>query len=315
MKIVLLICISLIAFAAEIVMPSGVYKASGKVNDFVVSDGKLYCATSVGSVDIFDLKSKKRIKSIKIKKIKNFLGREINTKIYSVDVYKGRVLILSQATGGFREVRLFSDGKEQLLIGSAEKLYVAKANFIDQKNILIALLGNDIISYSIKEKKKNWSMQASLSKFSNFMMSSDRSEVVVADESGDLHLINTKDGSVVQVLSGENLDNVFAVDYKRSIVAAAGQDRRVGVYDLTYKSSYHIQTPFLVYAVGISPKAKTIAYASDENNNVTLQSLSTKSKLGVYGGNKMTLTKILFLNEKEFLVASDASSINYYKIK
>ena len=41
----------------------------------------------------------------------------------------------------------------------------------------------------------------------------------------------------------------------------------------------------------------------------------TKSKLGVYGGNKMTLTNILFINEKEFFVASDDNTINFYQIK
>jgi WD40 repeat protein len=158
-------------------------------------------------------------------------------------------------------------------------------------------------------------VQASQSKFSNLVMSKDRSQVVISDESGELHLMQTKDGKIIQVFSGENLDNVFSVDFKKDTIIAGGQDRRVGVYEMAYHSAYHLQTPFLVYAVGLSPKAKLGAYASDENNNVTLFKLSTKSKLGVYGGNKMTLTKIYFLNEKEFFVASDDVSVNYYKIK
>jgi len=315
MKIFLLLCVSVVLFATEITMPDTTYKASGTVNDMVVSNGKLYCATSASSIDVFDIKTNKRVKKLKISKIKNFLNEEIDAKIYSVDVLNDAVLMLSQATGGFREVRLFHDGKEELLIGSEKNLYIAKAAFIDENTILLGLLSNDIISYSIKDKKENWSMQASLSKFSNFMMKHDKSEVVVADESGELHLISTKNGKVLKLLSGQNLDNVFAVDYKKDVIVAAGQDRRVGVYEMAYKSAYHINTSFLVYAVGLSPKAKIVAYASDENNNVALQKLSTKSKLGIYGGNKMTLTKILFISEREFFVSSDDSSVNYYKIK
>jgi len=33
-----------------------------------------------------------------------------------------------------------------------------------------------------------------------------------------------------------------------------------------------------------------------------------------YTGSRMSITKIFFLNEKEFLVSSDDSVINYYKI-
>jgi len=315
MKIIFLLFISLVLFAADIHMPDAEYKASATVNDIVIADGKLYCATSASSVDIFDIQSKKKVQSLELQKITNFLNEEIDAKVYSVSVLKKSVLVLSQATGGFREVRVFHGLKPVLIIGSAKKLYIAKASFIDVNTILLGLLSNDIISYDIKTGKENWSMQASLSKFSNFVMNEDRSEVVVSDESGELHRISTQTGKLLELFSGQNLDNVFSVDYKKETIVAGGQDRRVGVYEMAFKSAYHMQAPFLVYAVGLSPKAKLVAYASDENNNVTLTKLSTKSKLGVYGGNKMTLTKILFLNEKEFFVASDDSSVNYYKIK
>ena len=281
----------------------------------VIFDNQLYCATSASAIDIFNIKTEKKVQTLELPKIKNFLNEEIDAKIYSVDVLEHNVLVLSQATGGFREVRIFHKTAPQLIVGSAQKLYIAKAAFIDENTILLGLLSNDIISYDIKTKKENWSMQASLSKFSNFVMSQDKSEVVIADESGELHRISTKDGKVLQVFTGQNLDNVFSVDYKRGVIVAGGQDRRVGVYEMAFKSAYHIQTSFLVYAVGLSPKAKLVAYSSDENNNITLTKLSTKSKLGLYGGNKMTLTKILFLNEHEFFVASDDSTINYYKVK
>jgi hypothetical protein len=35
----------------------------------------------------------------------------------------------------------------------------------------------------------------------------------------------------------------------------------------------------------------------------------------VLGDNKITITNILFLNEKELLISSDSKTINYYKIK
>ena len=52
-----------------------------------------------------------------------------------------------------------------------------------------------------------------------------------------------------------------------------------------------------------------IAKSFQHNNGLT------KSKIGMYTGNKMTLTNILFINEKEFFCASDDKTINFYKIK
>jgi WD40 repeat protein len=300
---------------AEIQKPLSSYIANGGVIDLVYQNNKLYAATNASCVDIFDIKSKKLLESIKISKIKDFMGDEINSKIYSVDVLDDAVLILSQGNKGFRRLHLFSNGKLQLLIPTSEHLYISEAKFIDSHTVLLALLGSDLISYDITEKKENWHVQVSQSKFSHFVLSKDKREVVLADESGDLHLLDTRDAKVLKVLSGENLDNVFKVDYKGDIVASAGQDRRVVIYNLKTGYAYYKLASFLIYSVGLSPSGKLVGYASDENNNVTVFNTSSKKDLGTYGDNKMTLSAIVFLNESEFLVSCDSKIINRYKIK
>ena len=107
---------------------------------------------------------------------------------------------------------------------------------------------------------------------------SNKTEIVVADESGELQIYNTKSSKHIKTLSGQNLDNVFAVDYKNEIIATAGQDRRVVVYNMNYNSAYYKTSNFLIYSVGLSPSGKFVAYASDENNNVTVFKKNTKSK-------------------------------------
>jgi len=316
MKFLLLISfVTSLLFSTNIKKPDKKYVADGAVIEIVYQNGRLYCATTASSVDIIDTATQKIVQKITVPKIKDFMGDIIDAKIYSVDVLNNSILLLSQAEHGYRKVDIVKDNKTYEAIGVDKKLYIAKAKFLDKDTILIALLSNDIISYDIKKKKYNWSVQASQSKFSNFVLKEDKSEVVVADESGNLHILNTTNGELLKILSGQNLDNVFQVDYKNGVVASAGQDRRVVVYDLTFNSAYYKKAPFIVYSVGLSPSAKLAAYSSDENNNVTLFKRSTKSKLGVYGGNKMTLNKILFINEKEFFVSSDDKAINYYKIK
>ena len=314
-KLVLLLLLSSSLFSATPQKPTAKYKADGAIIDLVIQNGKIYASTKVSIVDIFDIKTKKIIKKITVPNITDFMGDEITAKIYSVDVLNGEILILAQAEHGYRSVYIYKNNKLTPVITTKDKLYIAKAKFIDENTLVLGLLSNDIISYNLKTKKQNWTIQPSGSKFSNLVLNENKTEVVICDESGDLHILDTKSGKVIKTLSGENLDNVFQADYKNNIIITAGQDRRAVVYDLKSGSAYYKTTNFLIYSVGLSPSAKIAAYASDENNNVTLFNTHTKSQIGLYGGNKMTLTNIVFLNEKEFFVGSDDKTINFYKIK
>lgn len=311
--IVLLFCLGSL-FGAKIQEPIVQLKASGSVVDMVYKDNRLYVATNAGCVDIFDMNTKQIIKKINVEKITDFIGDFIDSKVYSVDVIDDKILLLSQGQKGFRRVHIQTANKTELIIPYTKKLSIAKAKFLDKNTILLALLSNELISYDIKHKKQNWIIQVSQSKFSSFVLNENKSEVIVADESGDLKIHSTKDGSFIKMLSGQNLDNVFAVDTKNSIIATAGQDRRVVIYDRKFNSAYYKKSSFLIYSVGLSPSGKIAAYSSDENNNVSAFKTSTKSNIGIFGGNKMTLSNILFLSENEFLVSSDDIMINLYKI-
>ena len=314
-KTVLILLIASSLFSATIQKPNKQYKADGAVIDLLTDNGKLYASTKVSIVDIFDIKTKKIIKKIKVPNIKDFMGDEITAKIYSVDVLGDEILVLAQAEHGYRSVYIYKNNKLTPIITVDDQLYIAKAKFIDKNNVILGLLSNDILSYNIRTKKQNWTIQASGSKFSNLVLNEKKSEVVICDESGNLHILDTKTGKIKKSLSGQNLDNVFQADYKNGVIITAGKDRRAVVYNLKTGSTYYKTTNFFIYSVGLSPSAETAGFASDENNNVTLFKTSTKSTIGVFGGNKMTITNIVFLNEKEFFVASDDKTINFYKIK
>jgi WD40 repeat protein len=223
-------------------------------------------------------------------------------------------MILSQAKKGARRVHIYKDKKLELIIPYTEKLFIAKAKFINDDTILLGLLSNEIISYDIKKKKINYQVQVSQSKFSDFVLIDNNNKVVVADESGNLKIHNTKDASFVKMLSGQNLDNVFQVDSKKGIVVTAGQDRKTVVYNLKNGSHFFKSAKFIIYSVAISPDAKLVAYSNDEQNNVEIFKVSTHSSIGHFGGNNGTISKILFLNEKEFFIGSDSTTLNYYKI-
>ena len=313
--ILLALIFSVTLFGAKIQKASLAYKASGNVTDMVVSKGLLYASTDASCVDVFNLKTKKVIKKIKIDQIEDFTGEVIDAKIFTVDILDGKVLILSQGLKGYNRVYIYEHDKLSLLIADSDELAVSKAKFLDKNKILLALISDEIISYDIKNKKIIYRATSSASTFSDFDLSDDKKKVIVADESGDLQLLRTKDGSHFKSFSGQNLDNVFQVDYKKGIIVTAGKDRRIVIYNTLLNSSYYKSSNFFIYSVGLSPSAKIVAYSSDVNNNVTLFNRKTKSTLGVFGGNRSTLSKILFLNENEFLVSGASQKINLYKLK
>jgi len=316
MKILLILLLTLSFLnAKKLKEPQARFIASGSVVDLFYENSKIYAATDAGSVDIFSIDSKKVLQRIQLSKITDFMGDEIDSKIYSVDKIGKSILILSQAQKGARRVHVYKDNVNELIIPYTEKLFIAKAKFLNEHTILMALLSNELISFDIIKKKINYKIQVSQSKFSNFVLNEQKNEVVVCDESGDLKLHNTNDGSFIKTLSGKNLDNVFQVDYKNGLIATAGQDRRIVIYNTKTSSSYYKTSSFLIYSVGLSKDATLVGYSCDENNNICVFNTHTQQEIAKYGGNKMTLTNIIFVNKNQFLSASDDKSINLYTIK
>ena len=306
--------LSVLNINAKDLTPTSSLLASGGVIDLVLNNDKLYASTAASSVDIFDIKTQERIDSIKMPKIKDFLGDVIDSKIYSVDILNDNILILSQGEKGGRNLDIYKDGKFESIIKDTQRQFIARAKFLDENHIIYGLLSNQIYLYDIKNKKIIKEIQVSQSKFSNFKLTQDKTKLVVCDESGVINMLDSKNFDIIKTFRYQNLDNVFQVDIKDNLILTAGQDRRAAVYNLDTKNAYYKEYSFLVYAAALSPSTKLAAVASDEENNVTIFDTSSQANLYKLTQNKATLSNILFLNENEIIVTSDAKQINYYKI-
>jgi WD40 repeat protein len=322
-KLISIFLLIFIGLNAKDLAPTYVYEASAGVTDIVSSNDKIYVATKASCVNIYDLKTKKLTQTINIPQIKDFMGDIIDAKIYNVDVYKNKVLLTSQGAKGFREIHIYEDSKQYTAISIDAKMYISKAKFIDENTIVFSLLGNKMFLYDLKSKKYIWEIDVKAkdaefnSTFADFALNEDRTSAVVADESGDLKIVDIKKGEVTKILAGKNLDKVFKVDYKNNLIITAGQDGRCVVYNLKNNSDYALRKKnwFLIYGAGLSPSAKLGAYSSDEQNNVTIFKTATKSKLFKLTNNLMTISSILFISEDEIFVATDSNKFNYYKLK
>lgn len=313
-KAILFITLLLNILNAKEINPSFTYKASGSVTDIVLKNDKIYVATAASKVDIFDIKTHELLESIAIPRIKDFMGDEIDSKIYSVDILENMILILSQGSKGGRAIHIYKDSKLTEIISAKERMFIARAKFLDKKRILFSLLSNELYLYDLENKKKILQTQISQSKFSYFALSEDKKRIVIADESGILQMLDTTSLKVLEVFKKQNLDNVFQVDLKNDIILTAGQDRRAAVFSIKEKTAYHKDASFLIYSAGLSPSGELAGIASNEDNEVSIFNTKTKEDLSLLKGNRTTLTNIIFINEKEVLVSSDDERINYYKI-
>ncbi len=307
----LLFCFSML-FSQNLI-PTQTYIASGGVTDLVLKDKLLYISTEASIIDVFDLSTSELINSIKVPKVKDFIGDLINAKIYSIDVINDKIILVAQGEKGFRNIYEYVNKKLVPIITIDKRMYIAKVKYLNKDSIIFGLLTNQIFVYNLKEKKFLWEVQASQSKFSSFALNEDKSKIIVADESGALKQLNTKDGKIQKIYSGLNVDNIFQVDIKNGIIITAGQDRRCAIYEKY--NQYYKKADFLIYSAGLSPSGKLAGFANNEENDVTIFNTKTKKELYTLKGHKMTLTNILFKNENELYSSSDDNEVYYWKLK
>ncbi len=314
-KIILLCLLSIVTFAATTLIPEDAIEINGTTKDMVLNAGRLVVATDMGHIEVYDIANKQKIKEISIPDIKDFMGDVMPARVMSTDVIGGQYLLLSDSgKGGYSNLYVHDKNLTQLL-SADDKEAIVKARFIDETHILLGYLSNEAALLDIKSKKELYRVQLSESKFSDFALNEDKSQVVFSCESGVLNLVDVKSGKILKELKGQNVDNVYKVDFKHGMISGAGQDQRGSLYDVQTGRGSYIKGEFLIYATALSPSASKVAFAMDEKNNISIYSTSSKSKIALLKGQKSTLNVIIFQDENRLYSASDDSTILVWDLK
>jgi len=309
----LLSVITSLLFSAEL-SPRSIITASGNVQQIALNDGKIIAGTSVGTLEMYTLSDAKKLTHIEFPNIKDFTGDEVAPKIFSVDMIDNTLLAVVQATSGSRELYLVEEGKPKVLIDSSANLFISKAKFVDKNRILVALLSNELLLWDVKNKKEIYRIQPNPSHFSDFALNETKTMVASSCESGEITLFDAMSGKIIKVLKGGNVDNVYKVDFKKEKVLCAGQDRRGIIYDITSGAYERFDGSFLIYAGSLSPSLKWGAFAFNEQNDIVLFELASKSKAHTLKGQKSTLNTIVFANDKELVSSSDDQFIMIWRL-
>lgn len=310
-RILILLLFSCFAFASQTLQPSYTIKADGLVSDLLYEQDKLYVATASGVLHLFDLQTKQEIMKITLPKIESFDFSLVGAKIYSIDKIGEKLLITSQGKGSYRNTWVYEAGNLEKIISTNEGFMTVKSRFIDEDTIFFATLSNQVFLYDLRSKTQIYENQLSYSSFSDFELSSDKKTAAATDESGEVHLVNTADGSIIKEFKGQNVDRIYDIDFKNGVILGAGQDRRLSVYKKF--SAFYLSFDFLLYACALSPDSSLAAVAYNTANDVAVYDLSTKTKLYDLIDNKAVVTKILFIGNDAVFISSDSEIVNFYK--
>jgi WD40 repeat protein len=302
-------------YAAPTVAPSQSVHIDGNAKDMVVQAPLIYVGTSHGKLQVYDLVAKKFTKEITLPKIKDFMGDEIFAAAASIDHMDGRYLLLSDSgEKGYTDLWIHEKGVTKKLLSARDKKALVKARFVDKDHILLGFLSNEAALLEVSTKKELYRVQLTESKFSDLAINKDHTQAVFSCESGAISVIDTHTGKVLKELKGLNKDNVYKVDFQNGYVSAAGQDRRAAYYRVATGQGNYFQATFLIYATGLSPSASKVAFAMDENNNITVYDLHTHTKIALLKGQRSTLNSIVFIGENTLISGSDDDTVLVWKI-
>ena len=308
----ILILLNINIFSKEI-KPIFTLTSQGAVRDFVIDGDRLYAGNNRGTVDIFDLSSRKMIDQIRIEPYLSIRGEYILPIILSVDRYNGKTLIVSVARNGFRNVWVHNGKYLKNIVTPEDEIVVTEARFVDDDKIMFGTLGYEMILYDTGDNYQAYSKHVEQSSFSDVAFSQDKTTMATASESGEVTLMDVGTSDVLQVFKSENVDKIYRIAYRNGTVITGGQDRRVGVYQKNAKA-YHIKSDFLVYCVGLSPSAKIGVYSSGMKNDLQLFDVSSGRKTDRLVGHFATLNSIQFVNENILVSAGDEPTIFIWRI-
>ncbi len=304
-----LIFLSINAWSVSEFKPIDSIEINGTAKDMVLSGDHLVIATDMGHIEIYASPEHKKIKEIAIPDVKDFMGDVIPARVMSTDAIEDKYLLLSDSgKGGYSNLYVYENNLTQLL-SAADKDAIIKARFIDKNHILLGFLSNEVALYNIQTRRERYRIQLSESKFSDFALNEDKTQVVFSCESGVLSLVDVEKGLVIKELKGQNVDNVYKVDFKRGVIVGAGQDQRGSIYDAKSGKGSYIKGSFLIYSTALSPSASKVVFAMDEKNNLSVYNTGSKSKIALLKGQKSTLNVILFKDENIIYSASDDNTI------
>ncbi len=313
-KTVVFIFLLATGLLSEEIKPYRYLSASEAVSDFIKVKDILVVGTEEGTVEVYDLKTDALIDKVSLPKYKDILGDDMRSLILSVDYRKGRILFIARVIDGYRELYLYENKTLTTLIGIKEKTTVQKVMFVDDNMALIQSMGNEIILFDIKAKKRVLSKQLNYSSFSDLTLDEEHRYLYTADETPMITKMDVKTFEILKEYNKANKRDVFSIDFKNKILLSGGKDKRVIAYR-SLEEYTMTKGQFFIYSVALNPQATLAAFMKNEENDISVVDINTMEEKYLLKGHNQTILKIDFFNENELISADERNKLMFWKLK
>ena len=196
----------------------------GAISDFFSTDKRFVVSTLNGKVITFDAKTRKKVSTFIFHKIANHFGEESFPEVFHVEPISDSIITLTRSQKGKNDIYIIHNQQKYLVL-EGEKLssLIVDIKVIGYDKVLIGLLSNEVILYNFKLKRRVFSVQVSPYIFSAFAVSTDGILFYVADESGKITKLATKDGRKLNIYKGLHKDNVLSLAAGNNIVVGGSK--------------------------------------------------------------------------------------------
>lgn len=272
----------------------------------------LYVSTNNGVVEIYDIKSSKLLGEIKLEHIKDYFDNLMPPRIFQTNSIDGKhILLLSQGDGGSTKLSLYNNKMLEDIKLDIDSI-IKKAYFIDNDKILLGFLSNEILAYSLKERRILWRQKPSDAVFSDLILG--ENEAYSTTEGGVIYILDLANGNIKRVLRGANFDNIYMLASTKDIILSSGRDKICGIYNKNNGKFDRLTTDFLSYAVGISKDSRVGAVSYNESNDILVFNTRTLEKISMLTGGDALPNSIIFIDDKNIVASFDSKSILFWNI-
>lgn len=303
------------------VLPSQVLDTHAEVTSMRQKGENLYVSTSQGEVQIYalagDVNLKLRlVRRIELPSYEDLFGSSFRPKVFNTDTNaRGEILIIATGANGSRNLYVCKDENLEVLL---ENMSIAKALWVSQTQVLVALMSHEILLFSTQERRVVYQTQITQASFSDMAYNSRDSILYTSGESGVVYALDSKSGALVGQYDSINKDKVFTISFGGDRLVGAGQDKRLSIYTLQNGSrlvdAAMVKSEFLIYAAGMDERGEYIGYMSDENGSVRILRAKDKKPIATLEGISGVVNSIVFY-KTSVLVSCDNSKIYVFSLQ
>ena len=314
-KLLLITLFFVLSFATNI-KPFKEVKIDAAILDMAIDNGKIYVATDASKIYIFDLDLKK-LKEIKIRQIKDFMGELNNADIYSIDVLDDKILYLAQAEDGYSELFIYKDGKKENVLDKSKMMYAKAAKFVDKTKAVLALMSDEVVLYDLVNKKVLIRKRVGEYFYSTSAIDKNRKYFAVGDEGGEVIVIDTSSLNKVKLFKDVNKDKILSIFINKNLVVAGSRaDKTFAIYNIDTAKYKTIKNPkFFIYVVGLSSDNSLAVYGDNEKyilKGIDTQTLNLKYR---FIGHKNIVNVIRFIDNNSMITGSETGELIIWRLK